>query len=266
MNPTNFTRQAFTYFLSHNLHASCEEGVKKLDDLVRVMQGSIKFALPDNGKVIDDSNFKALSGIDIELPFPVIALEFFWSEKGERSGKHVVFADDNGDGAIGITMLSEHGGKWVYWPRFLFSKDSFKHGGMEILEGGEGFSINSCRFDLQDIWKNNFCMLAITLASLFSFLNALACRNVHIEKLGNRPPKKAKHGALPFDEYHVLTISSASSSTRGPSTGTHRSPREHLRRGHIRQLSNGERVWVNATVVNSNIGGKVHKSYRCKSF
>jgi hypothetical protein len=38
---------------------------------------------------------------------------------------------------------------------------------------------------------------------------------------------------------------------------THRSPREHLRRGHIRIYQSGRRIWVNSTLVNAGVGGRI---------
>lgn len=98
---------------------------------------------------------------------------------------------------------------------------------------------------------------------LLGFLNAISCSNVEI--LRSDPPKiKAKlRKALPFDSYHLLTIDVRSQAGGEASIGgSHRSPREHLRRGHIRRYESGLRVWVNATVVNPGVGGKVHKDYR----
>ena len=43
--------------------------------------------------------------------------------------------------------------------------------------------------------------------------------------------------------------------------GTHASPRTHLRRGHIRRLRWGPKVWVNSCVVNPGAIGGVNKDY-----
>ena len=75
-----------------------------------------------------------------------------------------------------------------------------------------------------------------------------------------------KCGALPFDDYHVLTINVGGQGQReGAANGSHRSPREHLRRGHIRRLQDGRKLWVNATVVNPGVGAKVMKDYRMEA-
>jgi hypothetical protein len=95
----------------------------------------------------------------------------------------------------------------------------------------------------------------------------LHCKNVHTEKIEVSKTRKAIHSskkaALPFDTYHVLTIDAPGKPGEGERAGgNHRSPREHLRRGHIRRLGGGRRIWVNATVVAVGCsGGTVKKDY-----
>jgi len=43
--------------------------------------------------------------------------------------------------------------------------------------------------------------------------------------------------------------------------GTHRSPREHVRRGHVRRYADGKKIWIQSMVVNPGNGGKVTKDY-----
>ncbi len=71
--------------------------------------------------------------------------------------------------------------------------------------------------------------------------------------------------ALPFDEYHVLTVAipsaKASVNNQAESIGDRHSPREHLRRGHIRRLQDSRKIWVNAAIINAGVGTKIHKNY-----
>lgn len=99
--------------------------------------------------------------------------------------------------------------------------------------------------------------------AVLELIEALSCSNVHHEALPVRKLNKsaAKRGALPFDEYRVLVV------VRGPSGEAqepvvrvgngHRSPREHLRRGHIRIYESGRQIWINPTLVNAGVGGKI---------
>jgi hypothetical protein len=103
------------------------------------------------------------------------------------------------------------------------------------------------------------------VGALLNLLNVLSCRNVHTEK---SLPKKTsmamnagKKNAVPFDAYHYLVIDTPKKSESSGVGGSHASPREHLRRGHIRRLADGRRIWVNATVVSAGSGGVVAKDY-----
>jgi hypothetical protein len=72
--------------------------------------------------------------------------------------------------------------------------------------------------------------------------------------------KRVKKGKLPFFSYHTLHISGEYDKSE-PNGGTHASPRLHLRRGHIRKLANGSKVWVRQCLVGDKTKGIVGKDY-----
>lgn len=98
------------------------------------------------------------------------------------------------------------------------------------------------------------------------FLSALACENVSTDT-DHKPDAKlnkarVKKGKTPLFEYKVLKINTQVSATdANDSSGTHASPRTHLRRGHIRKLKNGKTIWVNGCVVSGSKEGIVNKDY-----
>lgn len=94
---------------------------------------------------------------------------------------------------------------------------------------------------------------------------ALACTNVTTDVIRpNREARAARPASTLFD-YHVLMIRpGAEHATSEDHGGTHASPRTHLRRGHIRRLAWGPRIWVNSCVVNPSAIGTVNKDYRVK--
>lgn len=107
---------------------------------------------------------------------------------------------------------------------------------------------------------------------LFELLSALSCSNVNIEqKLTSagsvRSAMKQKKGALPYDSYRILTLrvpkKKAADDLSDPEYDRS-SPREHVRRGHIRHYKSGKTIWVNSMVVNAGVGGKVLKDYAIK--
>ena len=107
--------------------------------------------------------------------------------------------------------------------------------------------------------------LACEAVSLLEFLEALSCKNVEQSTHQKASPKNAqriKSHKLPIYETKVLTLKpTVSQVSRAQSLGTHASPRQHLRRGHIRRLENGN-IWVNACVVGDATKGVINKQYK----
>lgn len=102
-------------------------------------------------------------------------------------------------------------------------------------------------------------------AQAMNLFYILGCSNV--ETADNPAPaalnkKRAKAGKFPVLEYKTLVLKLDSLRTGGQAGGgTHASPRVHLRRGHVRRLESGRRVWVQACVVGST-HGMVLKDYK----
>lgn len=106
------------------------------------------------------------------------------------------------------------------------------------------------------------------ITAVLSLIEALSCRNVGHEALPTRKLNKsaAKRGVLPFDEYRVLTVtaSKGNGGNKGGIVNDRHSPREHLRRGHIRTYESGLKIWVQSTVVNAGAGQTLSKDYKVK--
>lgn len=91
----------------------------------------------------------------------------------------------------------------------------------------------------------------------------LNCSNVRMPEV---PPvaalnkKRVAKGKVPFFSYRVLQVDDPRGTGAGAG-GQHASPRAHLRRGHIRRLSD-RTVWVRAAIVNAGThAGVVDKTY-----
>jgi hypothetical protein len=99
---------------------------------------------------------------------------------------------------------------------------------------------------------------------------ALGCKNVTHQELTPRRLNKSakKRGALPFDSYRVLSVVTNGKAEKIVATngagGDRHSPREHMRRGHIRTCASGVKTWVQPTVVNAGIGSVLNKDYKIK--
>jgi hypothetical protein len=104
--------------------------------------------------------------------------------------------------------------------------------------------------------------LNIEFKTVLAFLEVLRCSNVQAVPTGKKPAWK-KDGSHKNSIYKVLTINGNNVGRSNESQGgTHASPREHLRRGHVRRLKEGRCVWVNATIVCRGASGSVEKDYK----
>lgn len=103
------------------------------------------------------------------------------------------------------------------------------------------------------------------VTAVLEFCEALTCVNVTPTKIQSVSPtvnaRRAASGKLPLADAWCLTLDVPLELKVGRATGVgaHRSPRTHLRRGHIRRLPD-KNVWVNSTVVGSG-DVKIEKHY-----
>jgi hypothetical protein len=223
---------------------------------LKMAQAANKFTLPTGGRVIVDYELRGLGNMELRLPFRTVALEYPVASDG-RMQKHVVLAEEQDDRIVMQYVIGFEGDDWipagrVHMPRTNYAKDCGGYFYPEIL--------------VEDTECPEDFALAPAIA-LLSFLNALACSNVHIDKLPARKTNKKRRG-LAFDEYHVLMIDVPGHANGHRCLGVEsgRSPREHLRRGHIRRLQSGARIWVNAAVVNAGKGLRgVSKDYAVRA-
>ena len=112
--------------------------------------------------------------------------------------------------------------------------------------------------------------IAPELRSAMEFMEATSCSNV-IERTHDRGAKpgvnerRLAQGRVPLYETKTLTIdfskTPGGSAGRGALGSGRASPREHLRRGHIRRLHNGEVIWIPPTVIGQGNAGRIEKSY-----
>jgi len=104
--------------------------------------------------------------------------------------------------------------------------------------------------------------------SVFELCEALTCSNIKAEVREKISPKvqrkREKKGKMPLFETKILTVDmEGKMSGKGEyQGGTHASPRQHLRRGHIRRYQSGLQIWVNSCVVGSDTNGKIDKRYK----
>ena len=100
-----------------------------------------------------------------------------------------------------------------------------------------------------------------------SAIEVFSCSNV--VTIEHKPPKlinaKRKNKGKPlFFSYKTLHVTGETDSKEPDDKGTHASPRLHLRRGHIRKLSDGRRVWVRSALVGDKSKGFIAHDYKVR--
>jgi len=257
MEPLNFCRQIKKAYAE----LSTREYVKKelpkmpLDELLSSLDIAVKFTLPSDGRIIEDPKLKGISDIiELRLPYESIALEFVLS--GKEIKKIVVYAVEI-KSTLMVCVWAGANDLWAPLGIGVVPKINFMR---HNSDGSIEFAFRRIAVTEEKYKKDMDLLTGCAADTLLNFLNALACSNVKAEKLPTRKLSKTL-GALPFDEYHVLTIDRPAGTGNGYAGGSHRSPREHLRRGHIRRLPTGSKIWVNAAVINAGAGGKIRKQY-----
>lgn len=107
------------------------------------------------------------------------------------------------------------------------------------------------------------------LIAYLEVCEALACKNVKAVTYQESCPsnqKRISSGKLPIYETKILALDCpASNYSRKPVENSGRaSPAQHLRRGHIRRLPEGN-VWVNSCVVGKDSDGVLAKNYKVRA-
>jgi len=112
--------------------------------------------------------------------------------------------------------------------------------------------------------------VAQEVRGVLELCEALTCSNVRADPLERidaaKNARRVRDGKLPLYETKVLTIDVAGGKpgVHGHAHGDRASPRQHLRRGHIRRLES-RNVWVNAAVVGSAGAGRIDKAYNVEA-
>ena len=255
-------------------------GIARAQVAVAALDRSTKFLLPAGGRVLNDRAYKAMDERQpLRLPYPIIALEYVTANpliepdnalEYEVDRTIVLAQEVPSYSDLGPSIMINpiiHTGRvgesfkmWQTMPSCAIPMNGYLD---RSVVSPTGYHAIMMAREPSDYTNADY---GDEVGTLMDFLNALRCSNVGMESIGSaqkKPTAKLKN-ALAFDTYHVLTINGKSDGEREASgrDGSGTSPREHLRRGHIRVLQTGKAVWVNATVVNAGVGGRIDKDYR----
>ena len=252
----------------------------------KFIKNAIKFRLPEGGKIIqvgtddghgrmDNDEFNYYIDI-LKLPYNEIVLEYLdyadmSDAQTEQSCKTMVLARNAGDGKIVFEVLFK---PTVLKPHQLPCKGWGKipmRGHIGSKHDKFHFSVSSIAhwISIKDVSEDEVELMSFYAYRLLCFVAALQCSNV-IEvntlpqpiaapSVGTKSKKK-----LPIFSYKELVIDTKSKVVQQVEAGeisTQNTKRIHLRRGHIRRLTN-KTIWVNPCVVGDKSKGVIEKDYK----
>ena len=280
MSNLNYSRELYLYSkkalsnYSGLTNTSLITKTESFESISKLHHQSVKFTLPAGGRF---ENFKSGSmEIDgeLRLPFKCICLEYKSASDGRKDNEPYMYLE-------GVPQYVE-GETTVVPKRLVYAVDTGELIDITVAYAAyvekykiyvwtilPVISVNKVTgvYTYPKVMVVPYSDYADELGALFLFLKALSCANVKSTKMSPSVTGKAnlkRNGYIPYDTYHVLTIDLNNSDVpgvEGNKCGTHASPREHLRRGHIRTLASGKTVWVNDTVVNKGAPNVVVKDY-----
>lgn len=248
-----------------------------LTELRQGLQDSLHFRLPDSGQLFQLKHGSKITDSirdycpHLRLPFAVTALEFSLyadcASVKARGDAHYdasilllrEIVNREGSPAILIRPMVRacYGSRKTWIPEDYAAVVNAETLTIEALWQTESGKIGSSE-DASE-------MLQGPLTVMTGFIAALSCSN---SVTADAPPpnaalneKRKRSGKTPFFSYKVLTLDLDAKNRTGAGTGSHASPRVHLRRGHVRRLAD-RTVWVNAAVVGDKRNGFIHKGYR----
>lgn len=244
---------------AEELAATGIQGAEFAQAIVRTIPQAQHFTLPAGGRLFDDG----LRGLDtdlraIRLPFPIVTISF-----ADGARRTLVIAQEQHEAGqntivVRVAVDTGDGQGWGFYPCTAQPEHSHDDGSVVWL----CFDAIGSRLDRTPMHE------AVMAAgrSVLELLEALSCNNVAAEVVECIDPavnaRRRRQGKLAMYEVRRLVVKVGDvAHAIGAPGGERNGPREHLRRGHIRRLPDGRKIWVQACVVGSRAVGVVRKTY-----
>lgn len=246
----------------HELIAQC--GNKQLQD---TLCAAVKFDIGEYSELNQLSDLSSLTFF--ELPYELCAFQI---KLNDLNAHAIILANDHNDGQITFCLYLGIKKSWISFPIWLVVDKPSKENNMQYcfsfgeMETGKQLFINKYGQNDLNLIPTDIRPFIFILTEMAAAIEVFSCSN--IETIEHKPSEalnksRIKKKKIPFFSYHTLHIKNTVSKTdKTSSTTTHASPRLHLRRGHIRRLTNGSRIWVTQCLVGDKSKGFVGKDYR----
>jgi hypothetical protein len=164
---------------------------------------------------------------------------------------------------IFVYSVQNFKGKWILQPAgavIPYAWESVVNNGMQAIKACPEIFDHLAESGEWDISTD----ISSDCGAVMELLEALSCRNVSTanhQDASQANARRIKDGKIPIYETKMLVINTQDTLTSKAGIGySHASPRQHLRRGHIRRLESGN-IWVNSCVVGDPNKGSINKQY-----
>lgn len=278
MNIKNYASKALVDGKNHfRKYRMADEAEYK--GLLEDIEAAVHFSVPDGGDILGNSG-RSLQGTQLRLPYPVISVEVDLHDLDNVLSPCLIVAKEglppgvdkpSAEIAIFVSVWFRGSeGPWAPLPLGSFFPNRAEQ------TSSEGFDYFPC--PALPLLAGKALKLGVdsTLQSLLmtcgyvllELLEALSCSNV-TQEVAQEARKKGSPIKSKYPKYEVKTLVVTTHTAKHArrtdgAGGIHASPRQHLRRGHIRRLHDGRKIFVNSCVVGSAEAGVIGKDYKVK--
>ena len=226
-----------------------------------IRQGQ-RFYMPYGGGAIADRKFSDFFGV-MELPYPITVVATEAPDDEGYSSQWVIVCHQI-PGEVGFEFYAclnstDNPAGWVPIPKGKVGIGA--KGGLEI-----GLYDNVLtRLIVQETPSfragRAFAPIVSTVVALCVMLSLKNVKTEAVEPSAALNAKRKAKGKRPLYSYKILNVDGERWESNGSDNGDGQGYRSHLRRGHIRRLSDDRAVWVRATYVHGRVAGFVDKDY-----
>lgn len=301
MKPGHHTTHLISYVRSAVRANAHRLPISDKDEVLRILDGyarSTKFLCPVNGLFFEDDRYDKYWSF-LKLPFKEVVLEYDEDINGNRYGvkglppgplfetfenvsislyaREVVIEGSPDGVAVIVSIKNGSSRHWSVLPVEMYipyglDPNEFKKNpeigpryrvfAPSMVENSEFLKLDVTK---EEAAKTAYKAVMMECISLLQFCAAVGCSNVRHDSVPAPKfinAKRVARGEVPLYEYHVLTVDTRARNDRGdPQGGTHSSPRQHLRRGHVRRYQSGLTIWINSMTVGRVENGSIEKDY-----
>lgn len=277
----NYVAQLLRFFPVLINNAISERDKNTMRFIEQSLLSAVHFVLPDGGKLLDN-NHVSLKEQKLHLPYKTITVEYFIKE--QRTGKTlktIILASQEGEyvDSLGFWGTDNY---FAMCPIGIRTHPDWSNDSAPRLQvQNSDTTMSSVKGELINILPDTYPETENDIKtgrlhgasndaySIRELLEALSCLNISTAIHQEASPKNAsriKDGKLPIYETKMLVVDTKGtfSKTGAYLGGHHASPRQHLRRGHIRRYATGKNIWVQSCVVGDPTKGKINKTYMVK--